>query len=68
MLCEILEHPTRDDVHEQREALQECEGVIHAPPIAMRSHEPHGFDCTSTQVTTTVTRRWRMRWRVRRRP
>ena len=27
---EILEHPTRDDVHEQRERGQKCEGVIHA--------------------------------------
>jgi hypothetical protein len=26
---EMLKHATRDDVHEQRERLQECEGVIH---------------------------------------
>lgn len=67
---EILEHCGRDDVHEQREALQEYEGVIHASPIAMRPHEPHGFDGTTTQVTTTTTfaRRWRIRWRLNRHP
>ena len=27
---ELLEHPTRDDLHEQRERGQKCEGVIHA--------------------------------------
>lgn len=67
---EILEHCGRDDVHEQREALQEYEGVIHAPPISMRPHEPHGFDGTTMRVTatTTVTRRWRIRWRLNRHP
>jgi hypothetical protein len=27
---EVLEHPTRDDLHEQRERDQEYEGVVHA--------------------------------------
>ncbi len=27
---ELVEHPTRDDLHEQRERGQKCEGVIHA--------------------------------------
>ncbi|MDB4934626.1 MAG: hypothetical protein JWP87_1598 [Labilithrix sp.] len=27
---ELIEHPTRDDLHEQRERGQKCEGVIHA--------------------------------------
>jgi hypothetical protein len=27
---ELVEHPTRDDLHEQRERGQQCEGVIHA--------------------------------------
>ncbi len=26
---EIVEHPTRDDWHEQREREQTCEGVVH---------------------------------------
>ena len=33
---EILEHPTRDDVHEQRERGQKCEGVVHAHCHPMR--------------------------------
>ena len=33
---EILVHPTRDDVHEQRERGQKCEGVVHAHLHPMR--------------------------------
>jgi hypothetical protein len=43
---ELFEHPTRDDVHEQRERGQKCEGVIHAHCHAARPLEPHGFDGT----------------------
>jgi hypothetical protein len=43
---ELLEHPTRDDLHEQRERGQKCEGVIHAHFHAARPLEPHGFDGT----------------------
>src|SRR5690349_21197266 len=43
---ELLEHSTRDDVHEQRERGQKCEGVIHAHFHALRPLEPHGFDGT----------------------
>ena len=31
---ELIEHPTRDDLHEQRERGQRCEGVIRAHPTA----------------------------------
>ena len=37
---ELLEHPTRDDLHEQRERGQMCEGVIHAHCHPSRPHEP----------------------------
>ena len=43
---ELLEHATRDDVHEQRERGQKCEGVIHAHCHHDRPLEPHGFDCS----------------------
>lgn len=33
---EILLHPNRDDVHEQRERGQKCEGVVHAHCHPMR--------------------------------
>jgi hypothetical protein len=43
---ELLEHATRDDLHEQRERGQKCEGIIHAHCHAARPLEPHGFDGT----------------------
>ena len=43
---ELLEHPTRDDLHEQRERGQKCEGVIHAHCHPAWPLEPHGFACT----------------------
>ena len=43
---EVLEHPTRDDLHEQRERGQKCEGVVHAHGQTGRPLEPHGFDGT----------------------
>lgn len=46
---ETLAHVTRDDIHEQRERCQICEGVIHAPrdaAHAARLNEPRGFDGT----------------------
>lgn len=46
---ELLEHATRDDVHEQRERGQKCEGVIHAHCHPHRPLEPHGFDCTQAR-------------------
>jgi hypothetical protein len=46
---ELLEHPTRDDLHEQRERGQKCEGVIHAHFHVTRPLEPHGFDGTRTR-------------------
>lgn len=49
---ETLAHVTRDDIHEQRERCQICEGVIHAPrdaAHAVRPNEPHGFDGTRSR-------------------
>ena len=37
---ELLVHPTRDDLHEQRERGQNVEGVIHAHHHIIRSLEP----------------------------
>lgn len=48
---EILEHPTRDDLHEQRELRQKCEGVIHVCLTVARPLEPHGFDGTRSRLT-----------------
>ena len=47
---ELLEHATRDDVHEQRERGQKCEGVIHAHCHPARPLEPHGFDGTRSRM------------------
>jgi hypothetical protein len=43
---ELVEHPTRDDLHEQRERGQKCEGVVHAHFHTPRRLERHGFEGT----------------------
>jgi hypothetical protein len=49
---ELLEHPTRDDLHEQRERGQKCEGVIHARCHPARPLEPHGFEGTQPRPSS----------------
>lgn len=38
VLDELCVHPTRDDVHEQREDEQICEGVLHAHVFVVVRH------------------------------